>query len=188
MVYNDTRKRDYMENVKVGDKLKIYCYKHDGSLEHTSDEAIVLENTDDVLICCNGRTKITEKDGRSHMTNEPAVLFFYKKHWFNVIGQLKKYGLFYYCNIASPFLIEGNKIKYIDYDLDLRVFPDGGFRVLDRNEYNYHKKVMHYSEDIDMIVKNELSYLINKKRAGEGPFQEGIVQKYYEAFEKMEKY
>lgn len=176
-----------MDNIKVGDKLKIHCYKHDGTLEHTSDEAIVLENREDVLICGNGRTRITEKDGRSHMTNEPAVLFFYKKHWFNVIGQLKKYGLFYYCNIASPFIIEGNVIKYIDYDLDLRVFPDGGFRVLDRNEYNYHKKIMHYSSEIDTIVKSELSYLISKKRANEGPFQEGIVQKYYNEYEKIEK-
>ena len=187
MVYNGTRKRDFMENIKVGDKLNNHCYKNDGNLEHTSDEAIVLENREDVLICGNGRTRITEKDGRSHMTNEPAVLFFYKKHWFNVIGQLKKYGLFYYCNIASPFLIENHIIKYIDYDLDLRVFPDGGFRVLDRNEYNYHKKIMHYSDEIDAIVKNELSYLIDKKRANEGPFQEGIVQKYYNEYEKIKK-
>ena len=39
-----------MNDIKVGDKLKIYCYKHDGSLEHTSDEAIVLENNDDEIM------------------------------------------------------------------------------------------------------------------------------------------
>lgn len=165
----------------------IRCYKHDGSLEHTSDEAIVLENNDEFLVCGNGRAKITEKDGRSHMTNEPAVLFFYKNHWFNVIGQLKKYGLFYYCNIASPYIVDGKEIKYIDYDLDLRVFPDGGFRILDRNEYNYHKKIMKYPDDIDKIVKEELSSLIEMKRAGKGPFAEGIVEKYYDQFEKMKK-
>ena len=139
------RKRDFMNNIKVGDKLMLYCYKHDGSLEHTSDEAVVLENNEDYLVCGNGRTKITEKDGRTHMTNEPAVLFFYKKHWFNIIGQLKKYGLFYYCNIASPYIIDGRIIKYIDYDLDLRVFPNGSFKILDRMEYKYHKKQMNYS-------------------------------------------
>ena len=97
-----------MEDIKVGDKLKIFCYKHDGTLEHTSEEAVVLENNEEYLVCGNGRTKITEKDGRSHMTNEPAVLFFYKNHWFNIIGQLKKFGLFYYCNIASPYIIDGS--------------------------------------------------------------------------------
>ena len=179
------RKRDFM--IKVGDKLKLYCYKHDGSLEHTSEEAVVLENNKEYLVCGNGRTRITEKDGRSHMTNEPAVLFFYKDRWFNIIGQLKKFGLFYYCNIASPYIIDGKSIKYIDYDLDLRVFPDGGFRVLDRNEYNYHKKVMHYPEDIDKIVKSELSSLIEMKKNNEGPFKEGIVDKYYDIYEKMKK-
>ncbi len=176
-----------MKKLKRGERLKIYCYKHDGTLEHTSDEAIVIEDRDDCLIVGNGRTKLTEKDGHSHMTNEPAVLFFYKDHWFNIIGQLKKFGLFYYCNIATPYIIDGNIIKYIDYDLDLRVFPDGGFRVLDRNEYNYHRKIMKYPEVIDNICKSELSFLIDKKRENSGPFQEGIVDKYYKMFEEIKK-
>ncbi len=177
----------YLESIKKGDKLKIYCYKHDGSLEHTSNEAIVLEENEEMLICGNGKTKITEKDGRSHMTNEPAILFFYKKNWFNIIGQLKKHGLYYYCNIASPYILEDGIIKYIDYDLDLRVFPDGGFRVLDRNEYNYHRKIMNYSNEIDKVVKYELSKLIELKRAAKGPFEEGLVQSYYEKLKKMKK-
>ncbi len=187
ILYNENESEIFMDNIKIGDKLKIYCYKHDGTLEHTSEEAIVLENNDDCLICGNGRTKITEKDGRSHMTNEPAVLFFYKKHWFNIIGQLKKFGLFYYCNIASPYILDGKSIKYIDYDLDLRVFPDGGFRILDRNEYNYHKKIMNYPDELDNILKKELSYLIEEKRKNNGPFASGIVNKYYEIYEKIEK-
>ena len=150
-----------MENIKVGDKLKIYCYKHDGSLEHTSDEAVVLENNDEYLVCGNGRTRITEKDGRSHMTSEPAVLFFYKKHWFNVIGQLKKFGLFYYCNIASPYIVDDKSIKYIDYDLDLRIFPSGEFKILDKLEYLYHKRIMNYGDDLDKVINNGLDELIN---------------------------
>lgn len=175
-----------MTNVKVGDRLAIHCYKHNGTLEHISDEVIVLDNNEDVLICGNGKTKITEKDGRSHMTNEPAVLYFYKKRWFNVIGQLKKYGLFYYCNIATPFVVDENVVKYIDYDLDLRVFPDGGFRVLDRNEYKYHKKIMHYSDDLDLVIRNELSNLIASKRKNEDPFNKETIEKYYQIYQELQ--
>ena len=71
--------------------------------------------------------------------------------------------------------------------MDLRVFPDGGFRVLDRNEYNYHKKIMHYSDELDSILKNELSYLIDKKRKEDGPFKAGIVKQYYDLYEKIKK-
>ena len=174
-------------NIKVGDKLKIHCYKHDGRLERVSDEAIVLDVNDELIVCGNYKTKITEDDGRSYKTKEPAILFFYKKRWFNVIAQLKKYGLFYNCNIATPYLIENNVIKYIDYDLDLRVFPDGGFRVLDRNEYNYHRKIMHYPQELHIILKSELSSLIEMKRENIGPFSKKSIEMYYEKYQQISK-
>lgn len=176
-----------MNTLQVGDRLKIECYKHNGFLDHTSDDGIVVEISDDYLIVANDYTKLTEHDGRSHYTREPAVLFFYKNSWFNIIGQLKKQGLFYYCNIATPYIIDDKTIKYIDYDLDLRVFPDGGFRILDRNEYKYHKKIMNYSLELDFIIHKELSKLIELKKAEKGPFSPGVVVKYYEIFKNIKK-
>jgi len=174
-----------MKKIKVGDKLTIHCYKHNGKLHRIWEEALVLDIQNDLLICGNNRVKITEADGRTHRTNEPAVIFLSAKRWFHITGQLKKTGLFYKCDIASPYLIDEDIIKYIDYDLDLRVFPDGGFRVLDKNEYNYHKRIMNYSEEIDMILKSELSSLIEMKRQDSGPFQKGVVQKYYEIYKNL---
>jgi uncharacterized protein len=178
---------DCMNNIKIGDHLTIHCYKHDGKLHRTWDEATVLDITDDVLVCGNNKTTVTESDGRSHKTNEPAIMFFYKHRWFNVISQLKTQGLFYYCNIATPYLIDDDIIKYIDYDLDLRVFPDGGFRILDRNEYNYHRKLMHYPDELDEILKNELSSLIEMKKNNIGPFYKPNIDKYYETYQNLKK-
>ena len=171
--------------LKVGERLTIHCYKHDGTLHRTWDEATVLFEDDEKLICGNNCTVVTESDGHSHRTNEPAILFFYKKRWFNIIGQLKPYGLFYYCNIASPYVIDNKIIKYIDYDLDLRVFPDGGYRILDCNEYNYHKKQMHYSNRLDFILKYELGNLIDMVRVRETPFNKEVINNYYEKYVEL---
>ncbi len=176
-----------MNSIKVGDKLQIHCYKHDGKLHQLCDAAIVLDVDNEKIVVANNKAKLTEADGRSYRAKEPAILFFYKNHWFNIIGQLKHFGLFYYCNIATPYIIDNNIIKYIDYDLDLRVFPDGGFKVLDYNEYNYHCRIMNYPDEIQMIIKNELSNLIEMKRANKGPFAYGVVKKYYDIYKKIEK-
>ena len=112
--------------MQVGEKYKIHCYKHNGKINQASEEAVVLDETDEMLVCGNNRVEVTEIDGGTYRTKELAIIFFYKKNWFNIIAQLKKYGLFYYCNIATPYIVDENVIKYIDYDLDLRVFPDGG--------------------------------------------------------------
>lgn len=173
------------KQIKVGDRLTIHCYKHNGKIHRSWDEATVLEITDDMLVCANNKTIVTESDGRSHKTNEPAVMFFYKRKWFNIIGQLKPFGLFYYCNIATPYLIDDGIIKYIDYDLDLRVFPNGSFKILDRFEYKYHKKQMHYSNRLDFILRYELGNLIDIVRKKEFPFNKETIEKYYEKYVEL---
>ena len=123
---------------KVGDIFNIHSYKHDHKIHRSWDQAIYIDQTKDYAIFGNYKTLVTESDGRTWRTREPAIMYFSKDNWFNIIGQIKSTGIYYYCNIASPYIIENNTIKYIDYDLDLRVFPDGSFKVLDRGEYQYH--------------------------------------------------
>ena len=174
--------------MKIGDNYKIHCYKHNGKIRRASENSIILDITDDYIVCANNMVKIEESDGRSYTTKELAILFFYKNHWFNVIAQLKSFGLFYYCNMASPYLIDEDIIKYIDYDLDLRVYPDGGYRVLDKNEYKYHKKVMNYSKEIDVILKKELNFLIDMKKKNLGHFNKDLINYYYEKYNEVVKH
>ena len=145
----------------------------------------VLDIKEDYIVLGNENVLVTKQDGRTWHTKEPAIMFFYKKRWFNIIAQLKPNGIFYYCNIASPYVIDEGIIKYIDYDLDLRVFNDGAFKILDRNEYNYHKKLMKYPREINYIIKNELSSLIEMKKASVFPFNVETIEYYYNVFRKV---
>ena len=128
-----------MYKLNVGDKIQIQCYKHNGKIHRSWDEAVFLDEKKDYLVFGNMKTLVTESEGNTWRTKEPAIMYFFKNKWFNIICQLKKDGIYYYCNIASPFIIEDNTIKYIDYDLDLRIFPNLEYKILDRMEYKYHK-------------------------------------------------
>ena len=176
-----------MNELVKGNNYIIQSYKHDGSLHRVWDEAKLLEINDEYLVFGNNKALVTESDGRKWRTKEPAILFFYYKKWYNIISQIKKEGICYYCNIASPFIIEENIIKYIDYDLDLRVFPDGSHKVLDKNEYKYHKILMRYPKEIDTIAHDSLNRLITMKNNHEAPFDEELIQKYFKMFFKNAK-
>ena len=78
-----------IEKLEPGMKYEIHAYKHDGNIHRTWDEAVLLEIHDDYLIFGNEKTKVTESDGRTWRTKEPAVLFFFYKDWYNIIGQNK---------------------------------------------------------------------------------------------------
>jgi protein associated with RNAse G/E len=149
-----------MKKIRVGDRYQIQCYKHNGKIHRAWDEAIVLDVKDDYIVFGNNRTQVIEASGNYWHTREPAVMYFFKDKWFNIIAQIKRDGIYYYCNIASPAAIEEKTIKYIDYDLDLRIFPSGEYKILDRLEYKYHKKIMEYPNDLDHVINNSLSKLI----------------------------
>ena len=67
------------------------------------------------------------------------------------------------------------------------MFPDGAFKILDRGEYKYHKNKMKYSKDIDDILKEELTNLINLVREKKIPFDKNTIRYYYNVYSKAKK-
>jgi protein associated with RNAse G/E len=165
-------------NIKIGDSLELHCYKHNGKINTVSDKITIIDIKDDYIVCGDNKTTITENDGSKHKTKEPAIIFFYKNRWFNVLAQLKHHGLYYYCNIASPVIIEDKTVKFIDYDLDLRIYPDNTYKILDKSEYEYHKKIMKYSEDLQKIITFKLKELIQRFNYKKIPFDVETIKTY----------
>ena len=176
-----------MKKLCIGDKLQIQCYKHNGKIHRAWDEAVLLDTKKDYLVFGNMRTLVTEAEGNTWRTKEPAIMYFFYKKWFNIICQLKKDGIYYYCNIATPFIIEENTIKYIDYDLDLRIFPNEEYRILDKMEYKYHKKIMNYSQDLDKAIKNGLNELLIEYKTHSCYFDKASNEKYCEQYMQLKK-
>ena len=178
---------DAMKSICIGDKYQIQCYKHDGSVHRAWEEAIVLDVQKDYIVFANKKTLVTRAEGISWKTKEPAIMYYFKNKWYNVIAQMKKEGFSYYCNIATPYIIEEGTVKYIDYDLDLRIYPSGEYKVLDRLEYQYHKKIMNYSDDLDKVIQNGLKELIELYKKGSKIFSSDCNYAYYHQYEELKK-
>ncbi|RHM59206.1 MULTISPECIES: DUF402 domain-containing protein [Coprobacillaceae] len=176
-----------MDNTIVGKKVLIHSYKHDGSIHRCWSKGLVLEETDDHFIVINNRTLVTESDGRMWHTREPAIWYLPKNKWYNVICMIRKTGVYYYCNIASPALYDGEALKYIDYDLDLKVFPDHNYRILDEEEYRQHARMMGYSERLDEILWKQLDVLIEVAKAQKGPFSESFTKDWYHFYQDLKE-
>lgn len=173
--------------LSVGTKIVLQSYKHDHSLHRIWEQATVLEDTEEYIIVANKRTKVIESNGRFWYTKEPSVSFFFKNHWYNVIGIIKPSGVSYYCNMSSPTLVDEEAIKYIDYDLDVKVVVDGTISILDRNEYKKHQRIMNYPESICNILENEIEDLQKRIENKEIPFLPGCILKWYDIFLEMGK-
>lgn len=174
-----------MKKLKVGEMVYIQSYKHDGSLHRTWAKALVIENSDESTVAVTDQSYVVESDGRKWITKEPAICFFYDNCWYNIISMIRKTGVYYYCNIASPSLYDGESIKNIDYDLDVKVYPDNSYSILDEYEYECHSKKMKYPEEVKIIIKKEMDRLISKIKNKEKPFDYHTIDEYLTIYSKI---
>lgn len=172
-----------MEIPKEGEIVQVHSYKHNGHIHRVWQETMVLKGTRNIIIGANDRTLVTESDGRTWITREPSICYFHAERWFNIICMLREDGVYYYVNISSPFVFDNNSIKYIDYDLDVKVFPDMSYLILDEDEYADHKKKMGYPEVIDKILRRNLETLLSWIKQRKGPFAPDFINVWTSRYE-----
>ncbi len=172
-----------MENLK-GKWIEVQGYKHDGRMHRIRDRVYVVEEKDNYIVVTSTKTKVVEHDFRVWYTKEPAVMIFFKDIWMNIIAMFKKGGITYYVNLASPFIKDNGYIKYIDYDLDLKLYPNNNIRLIDVKEYAYHRRKYNYGEDIDKILKYNINKVKEMMINRDFPFVDQEIYEFYEIFKK----
>jgi protein associated with RNAse G/E len=162
--------------------IDIVSYKHDGELHRVWKNVFKIHESEDLVVIVNNKVDVIDGDGRKWKTREPAVCYFFKNYWFNVICMIRSNDIYYYCNLSSPFVIDSEGLKYIDYDLDVKVFPDGEVFILDKDEYDFNSKDMHYPKDIHEIIMYNLNRLLEMIQNKNDPFNSKCINDWYQLF------
>jgi len=171
-----------VKNLSVGSQVKIESYKHNGTIHRIWQNNTILQVTSEQVIGVNEATLVIEREGKEWITEEPGVFYFSKKWWFNVIGLLQEDDVYYYCNLSSPFVYENKTVKYIDYDLDIIVYPDMTYHLVDVAEFHQNKKQMNYPRDLQYILDEATDQVIQLIEQREEPFSIGKTKYWYEQF------
>ncbi|WGI36614.1 DUF402 domain-containing protein [Mesomycoplasma lagogenitalium] len=149
-------------NVALNKFLNVQAYKYNGKLyRQWSGVRILEDNEDHVVVYLDRKTKVMEKSKHRWTIRDNTIWFFHKKHFFNALITIKNNRHYIYINLASPYFAEENTIKYIDYDLDIKVYPNKDLNIIDRAEFINNAKKMKYSRKLIDVVFEELKKLVN---------------------------
>lgn len=176
---------------EIGSSIYIRSFKHNGKLHRTWAKGFVIESNENRIVAVTNKAWVIDAgekgEGRKWVTREPAICFFYPDRWYNVICMIRKTGIHYYCNLASPSICDEEGLKNIDYDLDVKVSPAWKTSVLDEDEYEEHKKEMGYSKELDSILWRTLDKLLKDVEERHSPFNEDEIKKLYHLYLEMIK-
>ena len=165
--------------------LQIQAYKHDGSFHRLWSHGLVVRDDDNYIVTVSQRVRVIESNGHKWHTKEKAAFILSKREWFNVIATSREDGIHYYINIASPSIIDKGFIKFIDYDLDIKSFPDGFSKVIDVNEFNAHCLKYGYNDKLKSILKMTVDTCLKRIASKEDSFQDAIVNSYFANFDNF---
>jgi protein associated with RNAse G/E len=141
-----------------------------------------MEETPSFFIVASTRTRVIENDGRRWFSKEPAVSFFSKDKWFNVIAMIKQEGIIYYINIASPTIVSDGMLRYIDYDLDFKLYPDGRIVTLDEGEHARHCNQYQYSPELKKVIQLAGAHIMTLLKSKSYPFDDKLIKDIYQKF------
>ncbi|MCU4706376.1 DUF402 domain-containing protein [Mycoplasma sp. CSL7503-lung] len=169
--------------VQIGQMVNIQAYKHNGKLyRQWSNAKIIFHNKRHIVLSLKGtRVVETSKNYKGWKYKEDAIWFFPKDSLYNTIVLIKrKLGYSYYTNLASRPIFEDNTIKFIDYDLDIKSYPNRDLQIVDKEEFKENSKLYNYPEQLKKDIYNELTEVITLYNKDEYFFNEGIIAYYLE--------
>ncbi|AZG68967.1 DUF402 domain-containing protein [Mycoplasma struthionis] len=168
----------------MGQMTSIQAFKYDGTLYRQYEGAKIVANLEDFVVVLLYKTKVSE-DEIKWVVSEPTLFLFAKNRFYNASITLNKSkGNYIYVNLASPFFIENEVIKYIDFDLDIKSYgSDKEFNVIDWYDFKTNIKKMKYSLKLVYKLYDELDYLYDQHNTKNGIFSSKLIK----GLEKMLK-
>lgn len=121
-------------------------------------------------------TQVRTEGGGEYVSPFDTRAHYWTDRWFNVIRlETPGQGLYgYYCNIATPLHFDGDTVRYVDLQLDVRVFADGAgaleYRVVDEEEFEAARERYAYGDELVMRARAAVDDLVRMIEARQFPF------------------
>lgn len=138
----------------------MHAYKFNGFLYRSYEFPSIIEENDEYVCIDTSKAKVIfyKKEIKKLVfsrNNRPTIWYFFKKEWFNIILSIKFQKVYTYINVASPYIIEEEAIKFIDLDLDYlnKDLFNGKWEELDLDEFEQNSVEYKYPSELIEKVK-----------------------------------
>ncbi|MBX3065961.1 MAG: DUF402 domain-containing protein [Anaerolineae bacterium] len=152
---------------------QVVTFKFDRRVHYTFPATLTSRN--DTVIRANypiGTVIQHHTRGLEFIENYNTDLWAWTDRWYNVFVNTYADGSLYgfYCNIAMPAELHDSELRWIDLDLDVRIFADGRYEILDEDEFEEHRLKYGYPKDVQEKAQSAVQEILDLARRRQEPF------------------
>jgi hypothetical protein len=154
-----------------GQRLLICSSKYDGAL-HRREPARVISDDGRLIVTAGRPRSLLLSSLGLHRGRYDVLAYYWRDRWYNVLRLSEPGGplALWYCNVATPALLDGSRLRYVDLDLDVALWADGRIEVLDEDEFADHRVAFRYPAHVVEAALGAVGELCQLAEAAEFPF------------------
>jgi hypothetical protein len=152
---------------------QVMALKFDGRLHYTFPARVIYRDNSVIRAQWSAGTIIRHLSrGLEFPEKYDSELWAWDSCWYNVFVNRNEGGELdsFYCNVATPPTIHLPELRWIDLDLDVRIFVDGRYEILDEDEFEEHRLKYNYPVDVQHQAKQAVRDILDLARLRDGPF------------------
>jgi protein associated with RNAse G/E len=162
-LFKETIQREYPHE---GSRICIEHVKIDGRIFHLGEARIIAFNEQEQrvkllrVISTSGiydGLKVRKEPGDYAVTNMKIGEWGFKTSYFSKDGVYKGT----YININTPLEIYPNRIRYVDLEVDICMWPDGKIQQIDLEKFNVKVREGYISERLRELVSKKIDEILN---------------------------
>lgn len=155
----------------VGAEITVNSRKYDGRVRRTWKGGLVSRSDELIVLVGRFDQDVEHSDLGFISSGTVSFEYFWPGRWHNIFrfhepdGTLKAW----YCNVAMPPTFDGVILDFIDLDIDVVVWPDMRYEVLDRDDFERNAEKYRYPDEIKASAEHALVGLIEMIENGDLP-------------------
>lgn len=153
-------------------KITVNSRKYDHSIRRTW-QCELIEQTDPIIVLVGEFNRDVEHQGLGSIRKGTVSYeYFWLDRWYNIFRFHESDGTLrnYYCNVAMPPEFENGVLNYVDLDIDILVWPDHSYEVVDRDDFEINSTIYNYPETTKKRAEKSVIELISMIECREFPF------------------
>lgn len=142
--------------------ITVNSRKYDGAIRRTWQCELIRQEGSLLALVGEFETAVDHPDLGHIEKGTISYEYYWLDRWYSIFrfhepsGSLRNF----YCNINLPPSFSGGVLDYVDLDIDILVWPDHSYRVLDRDDFETNATRFGYSTHIKEKVEGTLNDLL----------------------------
>jgi len=151
--------------------ITVNSRKYDLSIRRTW-QCELIDRNDPLIVLTGEFDRDVEHSGLGSICKGTiSYEYFRLDRWYNIFrfhepdGSLRNY----YCNVTMPPTFENGVLDYVDLDIDVIVWPDFSFEVVDRDDFETNALKYGYTDAIRKRTEESVRELVSMTSSGQLP-------------------